>query len=169
MVNQERIPLPDRSGSDGSQIEADANTQELVPATPIAMPMADVITGLASSNSRAFGGEVTSALIAGVASQMSNDLRQTKAELSSERIKAETSASDLANERIKSAVLSERIHAFQATRHIKNVGVAVGTMLLGTGVQLSRTGNAPVGITAAIIGAVLVLISWVSVPRGGDK
>jgi hypothetical protein len=169
VVNQQRIPLPDKSGSDGLQIEADTNIQELVPATSIAMPMADVITGLASSNSRAFGGEVASALIAGVASQMSNDLRRTQAELSSERIKAEASASDLANERVKSAVLSERLHAFQATRHIKNVGVAVGSLLLGTGVQLSRTGNAPVGIISAIIGALLILISWVSVPRGGDK
>lgn len=168
-MNEAKVPLPSESGSDGSQAKADANIQELVPAKASAMPMADSIIGLASSNSRAFGGEVASTLVAGVASQMASDLQQTKAELSSVRVKAETSASDLADERIKSAVLAERLRAFQATRHIKHLGVAVGTLLLGTAFQLSRTGNMPIGITAAVIGALLVVVSWWSVPRGGDK
>lgn len=169
MVNETKIPFPDESGSDGSQAKADTNIQELVPAKANAMPMADSIIGLASSNSRAFGGEVASAWVVGVASQMASELQQTKAELSSVRVKAEASANDLSHERVKSAVLSERLRAFQATRHIKHLGVAVGTLLLGTGFQLSRTGNTPLGITAAIIGALLVLVSWLSVPRGGDK
>lgn len=164
-----KIPLPDESGSDGSQAKADTSTQELMPAKVSPMPMADSIIGLASSNSRAFGGEVASTLVAGVAAQMASELQQTKAELSSVRIKAEASASDLADERVKSAVLSERLRAFQATRHIKQLGVAVGTLLLGTGFQLARAGNTPIAVTAAVIGALLVIVSWWSVPHGGDK
>lgn len=164
-----KIPLPDESGSDGSQAKADTSTQELMPAKVSPMPMADSIIGLASSNSRAFGGEVASTLVAGVAAQMASELQQTKAELSSVRIKAEASASDLADERVKSAVLSERLRAFQATRHIKQLGVAVGTLLLGTGFQLARAGNTPIAVTSAVIGALLVIVSWWSVPRGGDK
>lgn len=168
-MDDAKIPLPDKTGSDGSQVRADTQAQELIPAKPSSMPMADAITGLASSNSRAFGGEVASTLVAGVASQMASELQNTKAELSSLRGRLDVSACDLTNERIKSAVLAERLHSFQATRHLKNVGVAIGTLLFGIGIQLARSGTIGMGVTAVVIGSVLILISWISVPRGGDK
>ena len=169
VTDQTEIPEPKDSGSDGTQVNSDGGS-ELVAAQPLTAPMAKSITGLAASRSRAFGGEVASTLVAGITSQMAVELDQTKQELALLRTDRESLRDDLANERINSAILNERISAFQSTRHLKNVGIAVGTILLGGGVQLSRADNAElVGVATGVIGAVLVLMSWLSVPKGGDR
>jgi hypothetical protein len=132
-------------------------------------PIAHVITGLAASNSRALGGEVASALIAGVTSQMVNELNQTKYELTQLRGKNESLVNTLSNERIQKAVLAERIDAFRSTRHLKNIGIAVGTLLIGTGVQLVRSDATTYGITSIIVGAIMLIAGWLSVPKEGGK
>lgn len=168
MVESE-IPKPEDSGSDGTQIKAEGETQELVPAQPLAPSVAQAITGLASSHSRAFGGEVASTLIAGATSQMATELHETKQELASVREKTEALNSQLTDERVRSAVLTERLDSFRSTRHLKNIGVAVGTLLFGFGIQFARSGNVGVGVTSTVIGGVVILISWLSVPKEGDK
>ncbi len=168
MTDQTKIPEPKDSGTDGTQASSDIGNK-LVAAQPLAAPMAQSISGLATSHSRAFGGEVASTLVAGITSQMAVELDQTKHELASLRTATDSLRNDLANERITSAVLKERISAFQSTRHLKNVGIAAGTIFLGAGVQLSRADNAALGVATAVVGALLVLMSWLSVPKGGDK
>lgn len=168
MVSEFEIPEPADSGSDGSQIKADT-TNGLVPSRPVAPPMARAIVGLAASNSRAFGGEIASVLIAGATSQMSTELDESKKELAVLRKKIERIVGELSDERVAKAVLVERIEAYRSTRHLKNIGIAVGTLLLGTGIQLIRNEAGLYGLACVVIGALLLLLGWHSAPKGGEK
>lgn len=169
MTEQTKVPEPNDSGSDGSQAQADA-TRELVLSQPLPNQIVQAITGLAASNARAFGGEVASALIAGATSQMAVELNQTKLELASLREKHESLTNTLSDERVQKAVLAERIDSFRATRHLKNIGIAVGTLLIGTGLQLVRN-DAPAAYSVAcfIVGALLLIVGWISAPKEGGK
>lgn len=168
MKSEVEIPEPKDSGSDGSQIKSQT-LGEPSSFQPVGRPIANAVIGLANANSRAFGGEVASTLIAGVTSQMSVELDQTRQELTEQRKKNEKLAIDLSNEKIKSAVYSERLEAFRSTRHLKNVGVSVGTLLVGTGIQLIRSASEAYGVACLVVGSVLVIISWASTPKVGDK
>ncbi|MDD2914422.1 MAG: hypothetical protein PHP70_03815 [Gallionella sp.] len=166
-MNDTSIPIPKESGSDGHQVKADVSG-ELVQAQPLTH-MVQAITGLAASNARFFGGEVASTLIAGATSQMSAELAQTKQELGALRQKYEVLSNSFADERIQKAILAERIDSFRSSRHLKNIGISVGTLLLGIGAQLIKIDYVPHGIASIVIGALLVLLSWLSVPKGADK
>lgn len=87
------------------------------------------------------------------------------------RAKYEALANILSDERIQKAVLSERIDAFRLTRHLKNIGIAVGTLLVGVGVHLvqSDAAGAYYGIASIIVGALLLIVGWISVPKEGGK
>lgn len=101
---------------------------------------------------------VASTLIAGATSQISVELSQTKLELAQLRNKHEVLANTLSDVRIQKAVLAERIDAFRLTRHLKNIGIAVGTLLVGVGVQLVRSDATMVyGVASILVGALLVL------------
>ncbi|WP_421841855.1 hypothetical protein [Marinobacter algicola] len=131
--------------------------------------MEQAITGLAANNSRAFGGEVASTLIAGATSQMAVELDQIRRELHDQRVKNEGLMTELSDEKIKSAVLSERVKSFRSSRHLKNVGVAVGALSLSAGLQLIDNDLSAYGVAALVIGSVLLLASWMTAPRGDEK
>lgn len=168
MNTETNIPEPADSGSNGKQVKADI-VEGFVEPQPVGRPMVKAITGLAATNARAFGGEVASALIAGATSQMAIELDQTRQELNGQRLKNEKLTSDLSNEKIKSAVLAERIDSFRSSRHLKNVGITVGSLLLGTGFQLIKSGSTAYGGAAVATGSVLLIFSWASAPKGGEK
>jgi hypothetical protein len=161
-----KIPTPQDSGADGSQIKAEMAT----PKTDTQqVGMAQAITGLAASNSRAFGGEVASTLIAGATSQMSIELMQTKQELKDLRESYSQQTQDLANERIQSAVLSERIDSYISSRHLKNISISIGSVLIGIGITLITNKLEIYGFSSLIIGAILMIFSWASAPKGGGQ
>lgn len=162
------VPTPEESGSYGTQTKADA-TQELVAAKPLVAPMADAITGLAASHSRAFGGEVASTLIAGATSQMAIELNEAKHELTRLREKLENVTTALADEKVKAAVLTTRIQEFRSTSHLKNIGIAVGTLLVGIGIQMVQGNTPSYGVATVIVGALLVVIGWITAPKEGEK
>lgn len=163
------IPELADSGADGHQVKGDI-IQAFVEPQPVGRPIAKAISGLAASNTRAFGSEAVSVLIVGVISQMSAELDQTRKELNDQRGKNEKLALDLLNEKIKSSVLAERIDSFRSSRHLKNVGISVGSLMLGLGAKLLITSESPAyGIVGVAIGSILILFSWASAPKGGDK
>lgn len=162
------VPKPTESGSDGTQKIADSS-RELVLAKPLVAPMAEAITGLAVSHSRAFGGEVASTLIAGATSQMAIELNEAKYELARLREKLETATKDLTEEKVKAAVLNARIQEFRSTRHIKNIGIAVGTLLVGIGVSMAQGNTASYGVAAVVVGSLLVIVGWFTAPKEGEK
>lgn len=168
MKEDTKVPEPEDSGSDGTQTQANTS-QSLVTSQSLMYPIAEAITGLASSNSRVFGGEVASTLIAGAASQMATELAQTKQELAKLREKNDTLTTDLSEERTQKAIYKERIDNYSTTRHLKNIGIAVGTLLIGVGIQLIRNNFEAYGLASIIVGALLLVVGWISVPKGGDK
>jgi hypothetical protein len=84
---------------------------------------------------------------------MAVELNQTKYELAQLREKHESLTNALSDERIQKAVLTERIDAFRSTRHLKNIGIAVGTLLIGIGIQLVRADTTAYGVASIIVGA----------------
>lgn len=168
MTSTTEIPEPKDSGSDGNQ-QKEVESRQLVQPQQIGQPLTQAIVGLTASNSRAFGGEVAATLIAGATSQMSIELDNARLELAKQRDKNESLFSELSSEKIKRAVLEERIDSFRSSRHIKNLGVAIGSLLFGLGVQLVQEGSNSLGVAAVIGGGLLIVVSWFSVPKGGDK
>ncbi len=170
MTNTDEIPKPSDSGSDGSQSIAESSP-ELVPSDQLQkLPIAHTVQGIASSKSRAFGGEVTSALIVGITSQLSTELQYSKGETLKLQGKNEQLTQLLSDERVTNAVLSERLKAFQTTRHLRNLGIAVGTVLATTSIVLFDTVQfQSYGYAALGIGIVLLLAGWFVPVRGGEK
>lgn len=168
MTSITEIPKPKDSGSDGNQ-QREVESHKMIQPQSIGQPLTQAIVGLAASNTRAFGSEVTSTLVAGAMSQMSIELENTRQELAMQRDKNEKLFLELSSERVNSAVLAERIDSFRSSRHMKNLGVAAGTILFGLGFQLIRGGSSQLGIASIIGGGLLIIVSWFSVPKGGDK
>ncbi len=170
MTNIEEIPKPSESGSDGSQSTEDSSS-ELMPSDQLQeLPIAHTVQGIASTKSRAFGGEVTSALIAGITSQLSAELQYSKGETLKLQSKNDQLAQQLSDERVTNAVLGERLKVFQTIRHSRNFGIAVGTALATTSVVLFDTEQfQSYGYSALGIGILLILAGWFVPVRGGDK
>ncbi len=169
MSNNITIPEPENSGSDGRQVEADS-TSELIEAKPWeGLPMAKAIEGLAASNNRAFGGEVASALIAGATTQLALELQYSKAEILKLRETNDSLRDQLSKADTKKAVLEERIDAFRNNRHLRNIGIFIGTTLLAAGIKLFDINQSKYGYASLLFGALLLITCWYSAPRGGKK
>ena len=170
MKDSDEIPKPTDSGSDGSQSIA-APATELVPSYQLTeLSIAHTVQGIAASKSRAFGSEVTSALIAGITSQLSTELQYSKNEVVRLQGKNEQLSQQLSDERVTNAVQGERLKAFRTMRHLRNFGIAVGTTLVTTSLVLLDTELfRSYGYAALGIGVLLVLAGWFMPLRGGDK
>ncbi len=168
MNRTDEIPKPSDSGADGSQILS-ASLPNLVEATPL-NDLAHTIKGISASNSRAFGNEVTSALITGATTQLASELQYSKAEISKLQKKIDDQNETLKFSLIENAVLKERISASHQTRHLRNIGIAIGTTLLTTSIPLfDSTKYNSYGFVSLIIGTILLIAGWYSPAKGGDK
>jgi len=170
MVSPEEIPKPFNSGSDGTQIER-THSIDLVEANQLnELPLARTIRGIAASNTRAFGSEVASALIAGATSQLASELQYSKNELVQLRKQLDQLNEGFTQSKIQNAVLSERITSNQQSRHLRNLGIAIGTTLLTASISLFDSEKYQYyGFFSLIVGALLVIFGWYSPMRGGDK
>lgn len=170
MTNSDNIPRPTDSGSDGSQKPSVAAPELMPPDRLGEPPIAHIVQGIASTKSKAFGGEVTSALIAGITSQLSTELQHSKGEILKLQAKNDQLTQKISDHRVDNAVLGERLEAFQTTRHLRNFGIAVGTALATTSIVLFDTAQfKPYGYAALCIGALLMLAGWFAPVRGGKK
>lgn len=170
MKNFDEIPLPEDSGSDGSQSTGGQSIDLVVADQLKDLPIAHTIQGIAASNSRAFGGEVASALIAGATSQLAFELRDSKNEVVKLQNKNERLMQDLSEKNVENAVLNERLTASNAMRHLRNFGIAAGTTLFTVSFSLFDTEQfQSYGYAAVTIGTLLVLAGWFTPVRGGVK
>ena len=163
------VPEINDSGSAGSQI---SSSGELLPPEIVnpfeKQPIQEAASGLAASNPRSLGGEVGARFIAASVSHITNDLQETKRELSGVRKQLETTQSDLSDEKRNSAVLSERLSSISGVRHLKNVSIAAGTILTGIAIDFSRNAFDSMSIAIAVIGLLMIVMGWMS-PKGGEK
>jgi len=170
MTYPEEIPKPIDSGSDGSQ-SSGGPSPALVESNQLReLPIAHAIQGIAASNSRAFGGEVASALIAGATSQLASELQCSKNEILKLQGKNERLTQNISEISVENAVLNERLTASHSTRHLRNFGIAAGTTLVTVSFALFDTEQfKSYGYAAVAIGALLVLAGWFIPVRGGGK
>ncbi len=162
MNNDFPIPVPDRSGSGGSQIASDSS-QMLVEARPFqSLHLATTIEGLASANSRAFGGEISATLIGAATRQLAIECSELKIEGRRQSDRIESLRDDLEIVRIKNAVLVEKISSDGRNKHLRNFGITVGTSLVGAGIALSRSGSDNYSYGAFVFGGLLLLLAWFS-------
>lgn len=168
MNRTDEIPKPSDSGADGTQLES-KYLPDLVEANEL-NNLAHTIKGIAASNARAFGSEVTSALIAGATSQLASELHYSRTEASKLHKKIDDLNETLKLSMIENAVLNERISASHQTRYLRNIAITVGTTLMTTSIPLfDSTKYHFYGFVSLIIGAILVIIGWYSPAKGGGK
>lgn len=165
MNETEKIPELEDSGSDGSQIEAVSDIT-LVEPTPL---LAKTIEGLSSNNTRALGGEVASAFMRVATQQIEASLREAKAQVGTLQKENKELQNNTTTLMVNSSRLEERISAFRAIRHLRNFGIVVGTTLLAIGIQLFQIQKNTYGSISIIIGVLLLVLSWFTAPKGGQK
>lgn len=165
MVENQRIPIPDKSGGSGKQKAGDLRS-DFQEANPLeGLHMARTISGLASTHSRSLGGEVTSALIAGATTQLACDYRELKERHVDLSDKFDSQRDELEKTRTQKAVLVERISSAGRNKHLRNLSITIGTSLIGTGIVLMRSGLDKYSYGAYGFGAVLLLLGWFSGPK----
>ncbi len=156
------IPENEETGSTGEQ---QSTSVELIPVdqeSPFQPeePIPEAVRGLAADRSRSFGGEVGTRLIAAVVTQTSNELADAKSELRDSRETLESTRKDLSRCEIREAVLQERVSESNRGRHLRNISITGGMILLGVAFKLSETEFDALSVLIGVLGAVLVFGGW---------
>ena len=101
-------------------------------------------------------------MLAGAARQIENENHLLKSENIQLRQSLEIRRDALEDERIRAAVLTERVDSEQNNKHLRNLGITVGAALASAG--LLRTPPMPdeYSIALTIGGALLLILSWLS-------
>ncbi|MBO2629533.1 hypothetical protein [Shewanella algae] len=165
----EEIPSPDSSGISGGQ-KTEGNISNMVGASPLeGLHLAKTITGLTSSHSRAFGGEVASAVIAGATTQLHIDHQDLKNKYEKLAIKLEEQRNELETIRTKNAVLIQKIKGEAATKHLRNFAITIGTSIVASGIFLSRNQFYDYAYGAYFVGVILLVLGWYTGPTEDEK
>ena len=169
MTDNQNIPIPDKSGISGNQ-EAAYSNQFLQETKPLdGLYLAKTIEGLATTHARSLGGEVSSALIAGVTTQLAVDYKELKEQHNKLSNKPEIQRDDLEKTRTKNAVLRERIQSENRNKNLKNLCIAIGTALFGIGITLSQTSFDMYAFSAYGSGAILLIFGWISSTKENEE
>lgn len=159
-MSEEQIPTPDTSGVSNKQIKATSDT-ELMPSKPLeGLSIAQTIVGLSVSHTKALGGAVPAALIAGAANQLARDNQDLKTSFEKLSTKYEKQSDELSEIKIENAVLKNTINNDKQNKHLRNFAITIGTSLIGTGIFLSRSQLDTYSYGAFGIGALLFLLGW---------
>jgi len=141
-------------------------TQEFREARPLdGLPIASAIEGIATNNTRNFGGEIASRLMAGAMQQIANDTNGLKMENCRLIERNDSLMEDFGKMQVQHAILAEKIRSEGRNKHLRNLSITVGTSLIGIGITLSRTNLDAYSIGAIIFGGSLLLLGWFSGPR----
>jgi hypothetical protein len=169
MSETTEIPIPDSSGSAGGQ-QAASPTDVLDPIEPLAgLPIVNTLHGLATRNSRAFGGDVPAALLNAATRQLGNEYLEMKAENRKLIEKLEKLREDATDLRVEHAVLEERIQSEGKNKHIRNLCITVGVGLVGVGYAQAKVALDAYAVVAMLVGILLTAIGWFSHPKSEKK
>lgn len=164
------IPKPDETGSAGTQQTGTAGVVPAEQESPLqGLPITQIVEGLAATRSRSMGGEVAANLIAGSFTQLSHNFQETKQELHSTRRELERTREELSGYKIKAAVLQERVSYLFRDRHLKNLSITVGTVLIGLGIEFYRNNLEKTSYIVTGLGALLIFLGWFSRDGGTEK
>lgn len=170
MAEEQESPEPAETGADGTQLPASETSQgNLIPHTAgdgqrdSIFP--ETISGLAVAKYRSMGGEAAAALIAGWSHEKANELSEIKFLLNSSRGECNQLIKDYGNERVKSAVLQERLNSESRTKHLRNFCIFSGTTLLGLAFALPNNSQTGYSVVLGLLGFALLLFGWFSSPK----
>jgi len=163
------IPEVEDPGSEGTQKES---AGELLPPesrnTFQQQPIQDAARGLAASSPRSLGGEVGARFIAASVSHLTNDLQETKRELSDTREKLDKTRDQLSNERSDVAAKAERLRSLSGVRHLRNISIAAGTVLMGLAVDFSRSEFSSMSLLLGGLGILIIVMGWIA-PKEDER
>lgn len=143
---------------------------ELVESPLEGLTIAGTVQGLAASNPRSFGGEVSAKIIAGTISETLRQLTTEKREHALTRATLDSVRAELTNERISSATISERLRSTGRIRHFSNFGVAAGSAIFGFGIDLSSSStNTQIGSILLALGLCMIVLSFFLSPSNPQK
>jgi hypothetical protein len=164
------VPVPATTGSAGTQKEGSG---ELIPAAQAspwgALPMARIVEGLAAAHARSMGGGVASTLIAGAFSQLSYAFEETKQELHTTRQRLDETRTELSGSKTEVAVLRERVGTGSKIKHLTNLAITVGAVLIGLSMNFYQRQVYVLANVLCLLGVLLILVGWFSTPGGAEK
>lgn len=155
------IPEVKESGGTGTQ---EATSTELVlqdqesPFQPTTI--VESVQGLASSNARSMGGAVVATLLSGSFAQLHGELQDTKSELKDVRKDLEGARDQLSTSQKRVAVLEERVSTNSSQRHLRNTGIAGGSIILGVAIQIETNTFDALPYLLGAIGILFMLMGW---------
>jgi len=159
---------PTETGATGEQ--STEKEQQLVTTheTPFEKsPVVDAVAGLAAGASRSIGGMAAASLLAGSFAQMNKELDEAKKDLKDLRGELSDTKDDLGAAKTQVAVLQERLHQVAQTRHLRNLGITVGTGLIALAIRFYSQGLSAASVLTAVLGALLILLGWLFRPGTG--
>lgn len=163
------IPEPIDPGSTGTQIIGTTDIVVIRQESPLhGLPITDAVAGLTASMSNRMGG-VAAGLLTGSFAQLSLDLQEKKQELRSTSQKLEHTRDELNNYKTKTAVLEERVNANSRNKHLRNLSIFVGTLLITFGFELYRNNIERAPYIVGGLGFILLLFGWLSNGRRAEK
>lgn len=164
------IPKPKETGSAGTQQTGPTGVVPIEQQSPLqGLPITEVVEGLAATRSRSMGGEVAANLIAGSFTQLSHNYQETRQELRNTRLELARVQDDLSDYKTKTAVLQERVNNEFRERHLKNVSITAGTVLVGIGIEFYRNNLEKASYVVAGLGLLLIFLGWFSRDGGTKK
>jgi hypothetical protein len=122
--------------------------------------VAYALVGLAEGGHRGLASTAGAALLAGWATQITQDLSDAKAEIKLLNDKVGTAAAECGTERTKVAVLTEQLNSTQALQKRQAVCLLAGTTLLGVAIDLYRNSLWALCALITFLGVVLVGIGF---------
>ena len=154
------IPVPDSSANRGQEGPAD----EVLPPVPQSgLPVVDAIERGLATGPVAMDA-IASALVSSVTRQLGNENYELRREKDELREALDARREDLEDARRCNAVMAERLDSDRGGRHLRNVGITVGTGLASAAVFGEHAGVAGAPILLFIGGMALIALSWF-VPR----
>ena len=155
------IPDVQESGSAGTQEAAAAELILPEEASPFQRaPIVDAIQGLAASNPRNMGGVVMSTLLSATVSQLFVELQDAKQQLKDTQEELSGVRGRHASSLAQVAVLEERVSTHRQLKHLRNIAIVGGSVLVGVALQLGDDLSGVVRYLLGGIGLLLMSAGW---------
>jgi len=124
----------------------------------------NAVNGIAESQPKGLGGNVTAMMVQGVVSSYQSELKAARVALDKCQARSERLADDLASERQRIAGLSAEKADLRKQRTFSNLCMTIATIAAGLAVDAYKSGSERFAYCAAVIALALVVGAWV-IPR----
>ncbi|MCK9376384.1 MAG: hypothetical protein M0P73_09550 [Syntrophobacterales bacterium] len=163
IIEPAEIPEPKETGSAGTQTTAASEIVPVEEESPIkGLPIAQRVEGLLAARPRILGSELAASLLVGTLHRDDYDIQTLKRELEKTREELRQTTEELSEVKTKAAVLQERVNAYKRERHLKNLSIGAGPVMIGIGIQFIRNNLDIYGYIIGILGILLLFFGWFS-------